>query len=127
MVSDFNVVTLLTKALKLSGWVFNKKQAIYDAMAVLSSHPKFRDKLRKSRGINITVYEMDSRRKQRAIRRLVEYDIEADASTDALYAVLKKDWAATKIQAVYRAFIARKRGYTSGGLLKIFFGSIGEK
>lgn len=96
-------------------------------MAVLSVHPKFREKLRKSRGINITVYEMDSRRKQRAIKRLIEYDVQEDHATDALYSVLKKDWAATKIQAVYRAFIARKRGYTSGGLLKIFFGSIGEK
>lgn len=112
--------------MKLSGWVFNQKAVIYDALAVLSTHPKFREKLRKCRGINITVYEMDIRRRHRAARRLVEYDVPEDTSTDLLFAVLKKDWAATKIQAVYRAFIARRRGYTSGGLLQIFFGSIGR-
>jgi hypothetical protein len=120
-------VSLLAKAMKLSGWVFNKKGAIYEALAVLSAHPKFREKLRKVRGINITVYEIDSRRKLRALRRLTEYDVPEDTATDLLFGVLKRDWAATKIQAVYRAFIARSRGYTSGGLLQIFFGSIGGK
>jgi hypothetical protein len=126
IICEFNAISLLSKAMKLSGWVFNQKAVIYDALAVLSVHPKFREKLRKCRGINITVYEMDIRKRHRALRRQGgEYDVPEDISTDLLFAVLKKDWAATKIQAVYRAYIARKRGYTSGGLLQIFFGSIG--
>lgn len=127
MVCDFNVITILARAMKLSGWVFSKKSSIYDALAVLSIHPRFREKLRKARGINVTVYEIDARRKQRAIKRLTEYDVQEDLATDMLFNSLKKDWAATKIQAVFRAYVARKIGYSSGGLLAIFFGTMGGK
>jgi hypothetical protein len=48
------------------------------------------------------------RRRQRNARRKIQYDVPEDQATILLFAALKKDWAATKIQAVFRASQARQ-------------------
>jgi len=85
---------------------------VYEALAVLSSHPKFHNRVSKARGINVIVYEIDVRRKQRSSRRKANYDADEDPYTDALFAVLKSEWAATKIQAHYRRHRIRGKEHT---------------
>jgi hypothetical protein len=82
---------------------------------VLSIHPKFREKLRKARAIGTLVCEIDARRRvapthRRGGRGDKAESPEEDISTLLLFGALKKDWAATKIQAVYRASITRRLG-----------------
>ena len=84
---------------------------MYEALSVLSSHSKFRDKLRKIRAVNAVVYEIDARRRLRTPSRLRDSEQqEEDIATEMLFTALKKDWAATKIQAVYRSSITRRFG-----------------
>jgi hypothetical protein len=78
--------------------------SVYDAMAVISIDPTFRDKVSKARGVNCLVYEIDARRRQKAIKRAMRlHDTEEDVSTELLFTTFKEDWAATKIQAIMRA------------------------
>ena len=81
-------------------------------MAVLSSHKTFRERVRKARGVNCLVYEIDLRRRQRSSKRLARvHDVEEDKSTDLLFSTFKEDWAATKIQAIMRANRIRRVEY----------------
>ena len=77
---------------------------MYDAIAVLSGHPTFRDRVSKVRGVNALVYEIDVRRREKAAKRMQRiHDTEEDTSTELLFVTFKEDWAATKIQAIMRA------------------------
>lgn len=88
---DFDVVTVLIKAIHLSGWVFHMKVGlissflkwlitsliplqgkVYRALARLAGHSFFYDKLKKENGIPVLVYEHGLRRqaqKQRQNKR----------------------------------------------------------
>lgn len=114
LVGEFNAIIILAKAMKLSGWIFNMKGNVYEALAVLSIHPKFREKLRQARAIGTLVCEIDARRRFTPAHRRRDHQsqdsVEENVSTLLLFGALKKDWAATKIQAVYRASITRRLG-----------------
>lgn len=88
---------------------------MYEALAILSPHPKFREKLRKARAIATVVCEIDARRRMIPTRSRRDHhkfmeSHDEDVATMLLFAALKKDWAATKIQAVYRASLTRRHG-----------------
>lgn len=93
---------------------------MYEALAVLSTHQKFREKLRKARAISTLVCEIDARRRMLPSRSRRDHHQhqhqgdrhDEDIATILLFAALKKDWAATKIQAVYRACLTRRHGFT---------------
>lgn len=109
MVKELNIFPILIKAMKLSGWVFHSKSYVYEALSLLTGYPGFCDRVRKCRGINIVVYEVDARKKQRLFQRKNHMHVEEDSATDRLFSVLKEDWAATRIQAMMRAYCARKK------------------
>jgi hypothetical protein len=109
VITEMNAITILVKAMKLSGWVFHQKSIVYEAMSMLTGYPDFCDTIRKCRGINAMVYEVDVRKKWKLFQRKHHMEVEEDSATDRLYAVLKEDWAATRIQAMCRSRAARKR------------------
>lgn len=88
---DFDVITVLIKAMQLSGWVFHMKVGmscvnipfhiylstvvvqgkVYRALARLAGHPLFYDKLKKENGIPVIVYEHRIRRHAQKQNNLV--------------------------------------------------------
>jgi len=110
IITEYNAITILVKAMKLSGWVFHLKSNVYEALSLLAGYAGFRERVRKCRGINVVVYELDVRKKYRLFQRKNHMELEEDHATERLYAVLKEDWAAIRIQATCRSHLIRKRG-----------------
>ena len=94
-VVDFDAITVLIKAMQLSGWIFHMKVSVvpllvccflfgplcttillqgkvYRALARLAGHPLFYDKVKKENGIPVLVYEHRLRRQaqRHATRKL---------------------------------------------------------
>ena len=109
VIMEMNAITILVKAMKLSGWVFHRKSTVYEAMSMLTAFPGFVDAVRKCRGINVVVYELDVFKKLKLYQRKNHLHVEEDGATDRLYAVLKEDWGATRIQAMCRSRATRKK------------------
>lgn len=109
VIIEMNAITILVKAMKLSGWVFHRKSTVYEAMSMLTGYHGFVDAVRKCRGINVLVYELDVYKKWKLYQRKNHMHVEEDGATDRLYAVLKEDWGATRIQAMCRSRAARKK------------------
>ena len=82
---------------------------MFIAIAKLSPHPLFRDRVKSLNGISAIVYEIDRRRKIRQMMRRSRVDAAPEEYfTDVLLTNLRKDWAAVKIQAVVRSRRARR-------------------
>ena len=109
IIEENNVIPVLVKAMKLSGWIFHQKSIVYEALAMLTGYNNFCDVVRKCRGANAVVYEVDVRKKWKLYQRKNHLEVEEDSATDRLYAALKEDWAATRIQAMCRSRAARKK------------------
>lgn len=109
VITDMNCITILVKAMKLSGWIFHQKSIVYEAMSMLTCFPQFVETVRKCRGVNALVYEVDVRKRWRLYRRKNHMEVEEDGATDRLYAALKEDWGATRIQAMCRSRCGRKK------------------
>jgi len=99
-----HAIEMLCKALHLSSWMFFMKDTVYRALSKLTQHPEFYSILVRINEVPIVCYEMtirkrsDSRKNRRA--RLVAG--EDDDGTEALFFVLRQDWAATRIQSIVR-------------------------
>lgn len=87
-------------------------------MALLCHCRKFRDKISKLRGISSLCFELDVRKKRNRILKrgrgthIDENPDEAeeiDTLTEILFGVMKEDWAAIKIQSLFRANLARTK------------------
>ena len=109
IIRDMNAITILVKAMKLSGWMFHRKSIVYEALSMLTGYPQFVECVRKCRGINAVVYEVDVRKRFKIYSRKNHLSVEEDSATDRLYAVLKEDWGATRIQAMIRSRRGRKK------------------
>lgn len=109
VITEMNAIPILVKAMKLNGWIFHQKTIVYEAMSMLTGYPDFCQVIRKCRGVNAVVYEVDVRKKWRLYRRKQHLEAEEDGATDRLFAALKEDWGATRIQAMCRSRAARVR------------------
>lgn len=129
VMSDYKVLSILVKALKLSGWIFTMKAKVYDALALLSAHSQFRDKMFKLRGTSVLSYEMDARKKKNRIhRRRGDGGTEevSDPYTEMLFVSMKRDWAAIKIQALFRAQQTRNKRKRNALVAGTRYSSIGD-
>lgn len=82
------------------------QDAIYTSMTRLCEHPDFYEHLKKALGIEVLVYEMDHRKKFIQSHRRDRAEMEDDG-TMRLLKVLRHDWAAMKLQSMYRIFLRR--------------------
>jgi hypothetical protein len=103
------------------------KGKVYRALARLTRHPSFYDKLKKENGIPVMVFELKLRRQahRQSNRKSSVASVHSEKSqdemlapaadedendfTDELVARLKKDHACIKIQACARTYLARRR------------------
>ena len=107
---ECRAVDILIGALRLSGWQFTMKEEVYKAMANLSTLPQFYDKLQiADKGVSTLMYEIRLHKKsERSSRRQRSLNDEEDDGTEVLLYSLKKDFCATRIQAVVRGRIGSK-------------------
>lgn len=77
-------------------------------MSRLCEHPDFYEHLKKALGIELLVCEVDHRKKYIQAHRRDRMDT-VDDGTMSLLRVLRKDWAAMKIQHMVRNYFRAKR------------------
>ncbi len=107
---ECRTVDILIGALRLSGWQFTMKEEVYKAVANLSTLSQFYDKLKMAeKGISTLVYEIKLHKSsERGSRRQRALNDEEDDGTELLLLSMKKDFCATRIQAVARGRIGSK-------------------
>lgn len=111
IVEAYKGIRILIKSLQLSGWLFHMKDLSFKAVAKLSFHPKFRDFLIEYNGLSTILTDIHIRmsKKKKTRRRDAFDDIEDDDGTEQLLKILKRDYAACKIQSCARIMLSKKR------------------
>jgi hypothetical protein len=106
-VTEFKVIPSLVRALRPASLLFRFNSSLFSAIARLCNHKDFYVTLKKANGISLICTEIDIRKKKmkanRRNRALASVD---EDGTMALLKVMRRDWAACKIQGNYRLHLS---------------------
>ncbi len=118
---EFKVIPSLIRALRPSSLLMRFNSQLFTSLSRLSVHPKFYSILKKSNGINLLTYEVDSRKKKmKATRRAraAQGGYDEDGTLQML-GVIRKDWAAVRIQNLARTRLRLSGFYEKSNSLYI--------
>lgn len=106
-VTEFKVIPSLVRALRPASLLFRFNSSLFSAVAKLSGHADFYKSLKKANGVTLLCTEVDIRKKKmKANRRNRAMASVDEDGTMSLLKVLRRDWAACKIQGNYRLHLS---------------------